>query len=99
MIFNRNFYATRVTAQSTAAETKTFPAVYISASLGNGYVSEYIVADVTHQKLLRPLGLRLQADASCYALGNLWAEAPGLPLKQIFICDQNRVEIPIVITQ
>ena len=92
MIASRDFYPTVVRDQNGNG----LPAMYIPANLDTGDVSEIIVADPTNQKIMRPANLHLQVtDGSCYEMGNLIQALPGQPAKQVFICNDSVVQIPL----
>ncbi len=93
MIFSRSFYPTVVRDQNGAG----LPGVYIPAmAQANGNVSEVIVADPYHERMMRPAKLRMKLkDPNCVGLGNLIAAQVGTAAKQVFICGSNLIQVPL----
>ena len=95
MVFARNFFPTLVTKQ----DGTRLPAVYIPATIANGFVSEIIVADLAHNKLFHPAQFKFKIkDENCDGLGNLIAATTTEPAKQVFICGNQMIQIPLQMT-
>jgi hypothetical protein len=95
MIYGRTIFPTIVRDQNGNA----LPAVYVEGSVANAMTSEVYVADIANHKLIRPASLRLRVkDHSCYEMGNLIQARIGESAKQVFICGNNVVQIPLVVS-
>ena len=93
-IYGRTIYPTIVRDQNGNG----LPAIYVAGSIANNSTSEIFVADLANNKLLRPASLRLRVkDGSCYEMANLISAQPGESAKQVFICGNQIVQIPLVI--
>ena len=96
MNFSRSFYPAVVRDENGNG----LPGMYIPASIANGNTSEVIVASPAQQKLYRPAKFHFQVqDADCSALGNLIPARAGETAKQVFVCGNTIIQVPLQISR
>ena len=93
MIFSRNFYPVVVTG---GIPPENQAAIYIPATLANGMTSEIRIADEDQNRIRSPLQYRIRAPASCQGFGNLVSASPLASAKQMFLCGNRLIAIPIL---
>ena len=101
MIFSKSFFPVPVSegrAKGTIASS-SLPGLYLPASEANGFISEIWIADEEHRKILKPLGLRLEAKPPCQAIGNPVPANGNQPAQIMFWCGQRLVGVPLTIRE
>lgn len=74
------------------------PALYIPATVKTGNTSEVIIADPAHHRILRPAQFKLRVkDGSCFEMAEFIPATTSEPAKQVFICDESVIEIPLAL--
>ena len=92
MIYNRNFFP--LVAESDSG--KRIPAIYIPASIANADRSEIIFGDLDTGEVSKPALYHIEAKDGCRSPGNLMPATPNAPAKQVFICGQEMILLPIL---
>ena len=92
MLLSRNFFP--VVAKDSNGNG--FPAIYIPASLANSDISELIIGNTKTGDIQKPAAFHFQTAPECTALGNLVPATETDAAKQVFICGNEVVMIPLV---
>ena len=95
MIFSRNFFP--VVARDQFGNG--VPAIYIPASIANADVSELIVASTKTGDIKKPAAFHFQAGPDCMALGNLVPASETDTAKEVFVCGNEVVLIPLRVSE